>query len=88
MAFSEIMHNTIRTLFTGILLLPVLNSAAQIDYEQPAPLDPDIRTGRLDNGLTYFIRHIKNLKKGQAFTSYKMQGQYWRMMIRMAWLIS
>lgn len=67
MAFSEIMHNTIRTLFTGILLLPVLNSAAQIDYEQPAPIDPDIRTGRLDNGLTYFIRHNKEPEKRASF---------------------
>lgn len=35
-------------------LLPV--SFAQDDLEQPIAIDPSIRTGTLDNGLTYYIR--------------------------------
>ena len=66
MAFSEI-HKPIRTHFTGILLLFALNSAAQLNFEQPAPIDPEIRTGRLDNGLTYFIRHNKEPEKRASF---------------------
>ena len=29
------------------------------------PLDSEVRTGKLDNGLTYFIRH-NEMPKGQA----------------------
>src|SRR5688572_2738174 len=37
------------------LLLVALPSFAQ-ELTQPLPLDPAVRTGRLPNGLTYFIR--------------------------------
>lgn len=37
-------------------------SAQQMD---PLPLDPAVRYGKLDNGMTYYIRH-NNLPKGQA----------------------
>ncbi len=40
---------------------------AQTDLNKPAPMDPDIRTGRLDNGLTYFIRHNKEPEKRASF---------------------
>ncbi len=38
------------------LLLAVLPLAAQFQLP-PLPLDPDVRIGKLDNGLTYFIRY-------------------------------
>ncbi len=31
--------------------------AANAQMEQALPLDPDVRYGKLDNGLTYYIRH-------------------------------
>ena len=35
--------------------MAVLTAVART--EQQLPVDPDLRTGRLDNGLTYYIRH-------------------------------
>lgn len=47
-------------LFTGF-------AYGQIDLSQPIPADPTIRTGRLDNGLTYFIRHNREPEKRASF---------------------
>ena len=33
---------------------------------QPLPVDPKVRVGKLDNGLTYYIRHNEE-PKNQAF---------------------
>lgn len=42
-----------RSLFTSLLFSAVLSAAAA-----PAlPIDPDVKTGTLPNGLTYYIRH-------------------------------
>ena len=38
---------------------------AQINPMQPIPADPEVRTGKLENGLTYYIRHNEK-PKGQA----------------------
>lgn len=32
---------------------------------QPIPVDPELRTGKLENGMTYYIRH-NDKPKGQA----------------------
>jgi len=40
---------------------------AQPELDKPAPVDPDIRMGKLDNGLTYFIRHNKEPEKRASF---------------------
>jgi zinc protease len=40
----------------AILLVAVAAPGFGQDFAQPLPLDPAIRTGRLPNGLTYFIR--------------------------------
>lgn len=46
------------TLFTSVLLLA---SAAQaIELNQPIPVNPQLKVGKLDNGLTYYIQ--KNSK--------------------------
>jgi hypothetical protein len=43
---------TIKSLLTLITLLLVsVNIAAQIDLTKSAPIDPGIRTGKLNNGL-------------------------------------
>lgn len=60
------MNTTIsKFLLVLILLLPVLTNQAQenkvnADALKAIPVDPDVRVGKLDNGLTYFIR--KNSK--------------------------
>ncbi|MCC7317368.1 MAG: insulinase family protein [Bacteroidales bacterium] len=41
-------------LFLWVALLQV---GAQTDLQQPIPIDPAVRIGKLDNGLTYYIRH-------------------------------
>jgi zinc protease len=44
-----------------------LNISAQTDLDKSAPMDPGIRTGRLNNGLTYFIRNNKEPEKRASF---------------------
>ena len=34
---------------------------------QPLPLDPNVRYGQLDNGLTYYIRHNEQPKQRAEF---------------------
>ena len=42
-------------IFTLLLLAVSLTAFAQ---QNPVlPIDPDVRTGKLENGLTYYIRH-------------------------------
>ena len=45
---------TLLVLFTSRLLI------AQTEFDQSLPVDPDVRIGKLKNGLTYYIR--KNIK--------------------------
>ena len=44
----------------GLLLFPVTMLAQTMDYGQAIPFDPNVKTGKLDNGLTYYIK--KNAK--------------------------
>ena len=46
---------TLRKLFAAALLL--VAGLAQAQQMPPIPVDPDVRIGKLDNGLTYYIRH-------------------------------
>ena len=39
--------------------------SAMAQMNQPIPADPELRTGKLDNGMTYYIRHNEK-PKGQA----------------------
>lgn len=45
----------------GLLLSLVFSAAAQSSgpagLESPIPVDPNVKIGKLDNGLTYYIRH-------------------------------
>ena len=49
------------------LLLVSVKLPAQVDLTKPAPVDPGIRTGKLSNGLTYFIRNNKEPEKRASF---------------------
>jgi zinc protease len=44
-----------------------LQSNSQTDLSAPVQIDPEIRTGKLDNGLTYFIRHNKEPENRASF---------------------
>lgn len=57
------MKRIIKGLMAALLVcccIPVLAQQAQ-----PIPTDPNVRIGKLENGLTYYIRH-NNLPEGQA----------------------
>ncbi|MFG6381475.1 MAG: insulinase family protein [Muribaculum sp.] len=58
-----------RKYFNRLLLLLVLMVAASVpvmaQQMPPIPVDPNVRIGRLDNGLTYYIRH-NEYPKNQA----------------------
>ena len=43
----------------------LLSLAASAQQSQPIPVDPAVRIGKLDNGLTYYIRHNAE-PQGQA----------------------
>lgn len=45
------------TLFVAFAFSLCTNAQNQLPQFQPLPLDPNVRTGQLDNGLTYYIRH-------------------------------
>ena len=57
--------NRFPALLLALLITGLLNG--QTDLSQPIPPDPEIRTGRLDNGLTYFIRHNREPEKRASF---------------------
>lgn len=42
-------------------------ATAQFDLNAPVPVDPEVRTGVLDNGLTYYIRHNQEPKERASF---------------------
>jgi zinc protease len=45
-----------------ILLFPAAVFAQQMDF-QGNPLDPSVKTGKLPNGLTYYIKKMPNQKR-------------------------
>ena len=52
--------------FVALLIISV-SIQAQPDLTGSAPIDPGIRTGKLSNGLTYFIRNNKEPEKRASF---------------------
>ena len=40
---------------------------SQIDFNKPVPVDPAARIGRLENGITYYIRHNEEPKERASF---------------------
>ncbi len=50
----------INKLVFGVLLFPLAAFAQQMDYLKAIPFDPTVKTGKLENGLTYYIK--KNAK--------------------------
>jgi zinc protease len=56
---------SLKHLFAIILWVFVINiNSAQIpEQDKPVPPDPDIKTGKLENGLTYYIKYNKKPEK-------------------------
>ena len=52
--------NLLRSLCTVLLILFTVQGFTQINLTQPVPVDPNVKVGKLPNGLTYYIR--KNTK--------------------------
>ena len=52
-----------RMILLALAAWTVCSAAAQMN--QPIPADPELRTGKLENGMTYYIRHNEK-PKGQA----------------------
>lgn len=57
--------NLLRLFSLSLMLILALNAGAQ--QVQPIPLDPKIRYGKLDNGLTYYIRANAEPKQRAEF---------------------
>ena len=60
------MKNFRRFFLMVALILPGLGVFAQQGVP-PVPVDPDIRIGKLENGLTYYIRHNEEPKERASF---------------------
>lgn len=58
---------TFRSLLLAACLLVAGNSIAQIDPMSPIPADPAFRTGKLPNGMSYYIRHNEKPKNQADF---------------------
>ncbi len=59
---------TTRSIFIFLITLFLTSGTfAQPDLSKPVPIDPEIRTGKLENGLTYFIRHNEEPEKRASF---------------------
>lgn len=53
-------------LFLFAFLISLVTNA-QTDLKAPVPMDPAVRTGRLENGMTYFVRYNKEPEKRASF---------------------
>jgi zinc protease len=53
--------------FIHVFFLSGILVAQDIDLTQKVPFDPEIRTGTLENGLTYFIKHNEEPKERASF---------------------
>jgi len=45
-----------KVLMAALMMFSTTAMVAQMQMP-PIPVDPDVRMGKLDNGLTYYIRH-------------------------------
>lgn len=46
-----------RLFFTLLLVCTALLGFAQVNPQAPLELDKNVKTGKLDNGLTYYVMH-------------------------------
>lgn len=60
------MKNNILVLLAMLCIAPFYSSAQGM-FDKPVPVDPAVRTGTLENGMTYFIRHNEEPKERVSF---------------------
>ena len=60
-----------KKLFLSVLFIAVMAVTSFAQMAMPCPKDPNVRVGKLDNGLTYYIRH--NEKPAQRADFYIAQ---------------
>jgi zinc protease len=56
--------------FKALVLIAILMPSvalAQEQFKKPVPLDPEVRYGKLDNGLTYYIKHNEKTEQRAEF---------------------
>ncbi len=51
----------------SLLFLLTITAAVSAQQAPPVPIDPKVRYGKLDNGLTYYIRHNQQPKQRAEF---------------------
>lgn len=56
-----------KLILISALVTVSLTALCQSGLDQPAPLDPAVRTGKLANGMTYYIRHNEEPKERASF---------------------
>lgn len=56
---------------------------SQNPLSQPAPTDPAVRIGKLENGMTYYIRHNEEPKERASFYMIQNVGHCLKTMTRM-----
>ena len=56
-----------RIVFSALMLLSFIGLRAQQPQLTPLPLDPNVKYGKLDNGLTYYILHNEEPKNRANF---------------------
>jgi zinc protease len=54
-------------LIVAFLTGMTITAKAQVSLDQPLPIDPNIRIGVLENGLTYYIRHNAEPRERASF---------------------
>ena len=57
----------LRNLFLSFIMAGVAFVVSAQPTSQPVPIDPAIRIGKLENGLTYYIRHNEEPKERASF---------------------
>lgn len=60
-----------KKLFLSVLFIATMAMTSFAQMAMPCPMDPNVRVGKLDNGLTYYIRH--NEKPAQRADFYIAQ---------------
>jgi len=61
------MNVTIKQFFMWAMVLTPSLLFAQVDLNQKMPIDPEVRMGKLSNGMTYYIRHNQEPKERASF---------------------
>lgn len=56
-----------RLILISAFVIMSLTALCQSSLDQPAPIDPAVRTGKLANGMTYYIRHNEEPKERASF---------------------